>query len=314
MNDSRLDELFERSQRGEATAEEERELRAHAAECPASAIEQALWRASELDESDDEAVRRVVDGAFAALVADAPSSEEPIDRIVASAYAELTAKETAVEEAPTEDAAERTGESRPGSSPWRRVAQAAVVLLVFGVGAGASALLLRWIDPGEQEPVPHPPPATREVAPEAVEREEDPVVEIAPVEMPTEVEPRAQPSADELLQVATEARREGNPRRAIRTLRRLQRRYPRSSEAIVSQVSLGNLLLGSGDSRSAHAAFARYLSRRPNGSLAPEALAGKARAEERLGRDDTARQTWRVLLDRFPSSIHAARARHRLGE
>jgi hypothetical protein len=48
------------------------------------------------------------------------------------------------------------------------------------------------------------------------------------------------------------------------------------------------------------------------GALAEEALHGKAQALRSLGRASEENETWQLLLERFPKSIHAKTARERL--
>ena len=55
-----------------------------------------------------------------------------------------------------------------------------------------------------------------------------------------------------------------------------------------------------------------YLAASPTGTLAPEALFGKARALEALGKRDDARRVWARLLASYPDSVYAAQARQRL--
>ena len=121
------------------------------------------------------------------------------------------------------------------------------------------------------------------------------------------------PSAAELLARANRARQLGQHGRAVRTYRRLQRRYPRSREAVVSRVSLGRVLLDyQRDARGALANFERYLRGAGDGVLAEEARLGRAVALERLGRRTSAREAWQDLLTRHPRSPQAARARRHL--
>ena len=71
---------------------------------------------------------------------------------------------------------------------------------------------------------------------------------------------------------------------------------------------MGRLLLAQNAPQAALAHFSRY-----RGPLAEEALLGRAQALAALGRSDEERSAWRELLDRFPKSVYAARARSRLG-
>jgi len=87
----------------------------------------------------------------------------------------------------------------------------------------------------------------------------------------------------------------------------------------VSSVAVGGLLLERQAPRAALAQFDAYLGSPRATSLIPEALYGRARALERLGRDKhgderAERQTWDRLLADFPDSAYAPLARRRLSE
>jgi TolA-binding protein len=101
---------------------------------------------------------------------------------------------------------------------------------------------------------------------------------------------------------AVEARRAGHADRAISLFRELQTTYPATSEARVTLLSLGDLLMGRADPASALAAFDEYLERNPQGALVPEALNGRARALTALGRRHDAEETLRDLDTRLPGS------------
>jgi TolA-binding protein len=92
----------------------------------------------------------------------------------------------------------------------------------------------------------------------------------------------------------------------------LQRSFPSTSEARVSRVSLGKLLLGAGRAREAEQQFRAYLTQR--GDLTEEALVGRAESLARLGQRADERGVWRELLTSRPSSVYATRARERLRE
>ncbi|MGC4091947.1 MAG: tetratricopeptide repeat protein [Polyangiaceae bacterium] len=110
---------------------------------------------------------------------------------------------------------------------------------------------------------------------------------------------------------ANRARRAGDVTRAAELYRTLQQRYPRSSEASLSRVTLATLLLGSDPSASL-ASFDAYLA---SGSqpLTAEALVGRARALRALGRGAEARRAWQDVQSRYPTSVYAAAARDALG-
>jgi TolA-binding protein len=70
-------------------------------------------------------------------------------------------------------------------------------------------------------------------------------------------------------------------------------------------VSLGGLLLESGQGDEALAAFDSYLAAAPSGGLVPESLAGRARALKSVGREAEAARAWRELARRYPDSPYA---------
>jgi TolA-binding protein len=113
---------------------------------------------------------------------------------------------------------------------------------------------------------------------------------------------------------ANALRKSGQLDAAIAGYWQLQRQYPGSSEALLSHVLLGRLLLRQGSASAAHAQFSRYLQRSPGGSLAEEALHGQAGALRVSGRIAEERQVHRELLRRFPSSVYAGSSRARLAE
>jgi TolA-binding protein len=119
-------------------------------------------------------------------------------------------------------------------------------------------------------------------------------------------------SAPALFERATLERQRKHAAEAIELYAELQRRYPLSMEALVSRVSLGRLLVDHGMPADANGQFDAYLTAMPQGTLAPEALFGKARALDALGRTDDAREVWRRVATSLPGSAYAAEARRHL--
>jgi TolA-binding protein len=115
-------------------------------------------------------------------------------------------------------------------------------------------------------------------------------------------------TAASLFASALEDRDGGQLARAISTLRALEQRFPNSSQALVARVSLGDLLLREGRVAESLLAFDLYLARAPSGNLAPEALAGKVRALDLLGRTDEAEVIRREIARRFPHFLYGATA------
>ena len=104
---------------------------------------------------------------------------------------------------------------------------------------------------------------------------------------------------------AVAERQQGRAQYSIASFRALERRFPDSREAVVSLISLGDLLLGTGSVADALTVFESYLLHAPNGTLVPEALAGKARALGRLGRATEAEAIRREIARRFPDFPYA---------
>jgi TolA-binding protein len=125
--------------------------------------------------------------------------------------------------------------------------------------------------------------------------------------------PRVQ-GPGELFAAANSARRAGSFRDAVARYRALQRRFPASDEAQLSFFSAGDVLLRLGEPGRALVEFDRYLDVRPTGDLAVEALFGRARCLDALGRPDEGGEAWRRLLREFPRSIYGSTARRRLAE
>jgi TolA-binding protein len=122
---------------------------------------------------------------------------------------------------------------------------------------------------------------------------------------------RPEKSAASLFRDASAARRAGDVAGASALYSELQSHFPGTSEARVSQVSLGKLLLGAGRAREAEAAFAAYL-RGGVGDLTEEALVGRASALGVLGRPGDERRAWMDLLKRYGTSVYRGRAEARL--
>lgn len=131
-----------------------------------------------------------------------------------------------------------------------------------------------------------------------------------PIDVP---EPPEDPDA--LLRAANQARRARSFAEADRLYSDLQARFPDSRAARTSRVPHGRVLLDTlGRPADALNCFSAYLAGDPRGTLAEEALVGRAQALEQMGRDAQARDAWRSLFERFPESVHAPAAQSRLAE
>jgi TolA-binding protein len=121
-------------------------------------------------------------------------------------------------------------------------------------------------------------------------------------------------SASGLFSAANAARRKGDLARALALYRDLQQRYPGAGETLLSHMMLGRLELSRGNAHRALVGYEAYLKRAPNGTLAQEALQGKAEALHRLGRRVEEHASWRELLRRFPASAYTEAAQEHLIE
>jgi TolA-binding protein len=168
--------------------------------------------------------------------------------------------------------------------------------------------------PLPEAPVPQPAPTPTAAPPPSnagAEARPSPAaagVAAPPVRPPA---PAPRPGPGDLFREAAEARRQRDARRAVRIYRLLQSGYPRSDEAVLSHLSLGELYLGLGAPDAALEQFDAYLA---DGAadLGEEASVGKARALERLGRADDEHAAWQALLRRYPTSDYRWRAQERL--
>ena len=294
------EELFDRNQSGRASKEDQLRLKAHLDICPACRFEHALGadcRHSAAPREGDELV---------------------VARIRASVVRAL----------------ERRGRARtlaPGARrPRRWILLACGAILVVGTG-GAATILWRArhasrnddaaraiaTKPAFTVHVPAAPPApTAAEQPEETTTQiaESPIVPRRPSRATPEEVPKAS-SAAELFARANSLRRQNEPSEALHIYRELQRAYPGSPEELVSRVALGRLLLDRmGNAGAALTEFDAYLARAPSGSLAEEAMIGRAIALGRLGRAAEEQSAWSALLAAHPASTYAARARARIAE
>lgn len=191
---------------------------------------------------------------------------------------------------------------RPAPAP-ATAAKATVPVAHPGVAHSATA---SPAPPGEEleppEVVPPAPPratarAAREVSPAAA----------------ASSTPALADTPESLFERAGAARRAGALGTARALYLELQARFPGSSAARVSYVSLGKLLLAAGRAREADAAFTSYLGGGA-GELREEALVGRADALFALGRTQEERSLRQELIRLHPTSVYASRARERVAE
>jgi len=205
-----------------------------------------------------------------------------------------------------------TGAALAGAAGWL-VVRSAVPEGAIPEDASPEGALRAPAPPVSQAMQPRRAPAPAAAARPEVEPEEAeaaaPLARVAPA-APVE---SAAPSPSELYRVANDARRAGRTDEAIRHYQLLLRRFPTSAEAQAGRVSLGGLLLRGGAAGTALTQFDTYL-RGGGGQLAAEALYGRGRALEALGRRADEVQNWERMLKQYPGSAYATHARSRLDQ
>jgi TolA-binding protein len=195
---------------------------------------------------------------------------------------------------------------------WKRprtvaLLAAAAVLIAF---AAAAAIATRHHD---AIPPPAPQPtATPTAPPTAAPTTADSAIPIEDLPSAAPATSEAPATAASLFERANRARVDGDLDGAVKLYRRVVTEFPSSNEAVVAHVSLGRLLFQRGDSQGALAEFDRYLSDPSRKDLREEALVGRARACNKLGRAGEERAAWQSLLHDFPDSMYSTQARERL--
>jgi TolA-binding protein len=259
--------------------------------------------------------------------------EAELDAVLASAAADLSAE--GAPRAGDEQLIRRAVEGAiarlvAGASPpivrgarWQRVVLLAAAIAIMAGGAFAfvehsrtNARARQGAFDGPAQVSSAAPPAARNTAAPVVQNAAAlPSVEPPPSSAPEPVAIPAEPGAVELFSQANEARRRGDGATAVSRYAQLQRRFPHSPEATLSQVALGRLYLDRlHDPGRALAQFDGYLSAPGETELREEALVGRAIALQSLGRASEEREAWRTLLDAYPSSLSSDRAKERLRE
>jgi TolA-binding protein len=123
----------------------------------------------------------------------------------------------------------------------------------------------------------------------------------------------APPDASTTFRRANAAREMGDHARASELYRRLLDDFAASPEARASLPMFGRMLLDDGNPSGALRRFDEAL-RFGGSALREDVMLGRGLALQRLARADDEARAWSALLDAYPSSVHAERARRRLLE
>lgn len=165
------------------------------------------------------------------------------------------------------------------------------------------------------------PPAARDQAPVALAAPNDPLPSVDVATLPaaksapiaaTEPSPLG-PSAVELFSRANAARRDRDDVRAIALYEELLAKHPRAPESAVATITLARLHLERGAPGRALPLF-ESAAASSTGVLREEAMIGRARCYEQLGRSAEERDAWRALLRAFPGTVARSHALERLDD
>jgi hypothetical protein len=170
--------------------------------------------------------------------------------------------------------------------------------------------------PVEEQPAPSPEPT---VAPEPVP-EATPAPAPVPVRAPVAAKHVAPPApvlardeAPGLFLRGNTARIRGDRAEAALAYRELLAKFPGSDEARLTHATLGRMLLDGGDAQGALTELDAYLGS-GDATLREEVMSARAASLSMLNRRDDEAAAWSALLESYPDSVHAARAKARLDE
>jgi TolA-binding protein len=300
------EELIEREVRGELSPAEHERLQTHLEVCAVCRFELATRRdvQSEVDEAEEVDVQRLLS---TVLTPELARPSRPTGRRRARAPRALLLA-----------AALLTVASVAGAAGWTelrsKLSHRGHTVETQIDGPRTTSPILAPPPAPAPVPAPAPPPLPDPVPPPAPAPDpvlaHAPVLTPAPVLAPATVAPAA--DASDLFDHANQARHAGDRAGALQGYRALLSRYPSSPEAHPALAALGKLLLDGGDAGGALRCFDDYL--RAGGPLRQDVMADRALALQRLGRPSDEAAAWSALLESYPASVHAERARRRLAE
>lgn len=313
------EELIEREVDGDLTDAERARLEAHLRHCPACRMERRV----RMDFRDAESLPEPDTQAFVARLVlpdrARPASTSPRKRVRRVPLALAAAALLAI--AGLAAAASSLSTRWNGTAPDRGTQAAARSIMAASPFARRSPTPVETgstapNDATSMLPVTAPEPSSERAPGDgsgiAFARPAEPSPFARPSRSTGAARPQLAPleDASRLFGEASASRRNGDHEAARAAYRRLIARYPSSLEARESLEALGRMLLDDGDAAGALNSFDAYLGR--GGALAEEAMLGRASALQRLGRVEEERNAWATILETYPDSVHADRARRRL--
>jgi hypothetical protein len=111
-----------------------------------------------------------------------------------------------------------------------------------------------------------------------------------------------------LMALSDASRYSGRPEVAVRALLAERQRFPETPFANAAAFLLGKLADDRGEVAAGLAWYRRYLSEKPNGPYAAEALGRKMLAVERISGRDAARSVAAEYVERFPNGTYMLQA------
>jgi TolA-binding protein len=328
------EDLLEREMRGELSEAEQERLELHARQCAVCRLER---RARDDFRADSEGPGAEADVARLLTAMAGPLALQGLRRAPTASpmrYVRFVSVAAAVVTMTGLAAASRWSGVRAVVMPWTAEPPALSVSPAKPVAPVAAVRAALAASPAAAAPTPSDPPAADlPAAPEVVSvpaplvvsvasapvRRAHPVAAAAPVpataaaDAPTD-DADADADAATVFQRANVALRSGDHLRAGELYGLLLNRYPTAPESHASLALFGRMLLDDGNANGALQCFDDYL--RHGGALREDVMLGRALAFQHIGPRASADEAraWTSLLEAYPASVHAERARRRLSE